>query len=460
VTDLPLSGRIVQLLVIARRFRCDAVLCGRQIFTERFAEGVLAPSARRTTRLDSIVHHLGLALGGRPAAGFAKRMMLPVSKDTLLRLVRRRSRPPADPLKVSIDDWAWRRNHRYASIVCNLERRRVVTLLPDREPATAQAWLAAHPTISVVARDRGGGYGEAAAKALPHAVQVADRWHLMENASRAFLDAVRKSMRQIRTVIGATTIDPKLLTAAERLQYEGFLRREETNAAILALSKNGIPIKQIVRQTGHSRKLVRQVIRGERTDIFRTRQSSLDPHLPWLDDQWASGCRNGAELWRRLMAHGFRGSLRVISEWATRRRRAEKADTQNLQRIPSARTIARLMTIGRDLLTKAETVTVAAIEAGAPNLVEAREIITEFHMMIRRKAEAGLTPWIERARASLVASFARGVTNDEAAVRAAITSPWSNGQTEGQITRLKLVRRQMYGRGKIDLLQARLIGAE
>jgi transposase len=265
-------------------------------------------------------------------------------------------------------------------------------------------------------------------------------------------------MRQIRAVIGATTIDPKLLTAAERLQYEGYLRREETNAAILALSKNGLPIKQIVRQTGHSRKLVRHVIRGERNDVFRTRQSSLDLHLPWLDDQWASGRRNGAELWRRLRARGFRGSLRVISEWATRRRRAERTDAQNLQRIPSARTIARLITIGRDLLTKAETVTVAAIEAGVPNLVEAREIIAEFHLMIRRKAEAGLTLWIERARASLVASFASGVAKDEAAVRGAITSVWSNGQTEGQITRLKLVRRQMYGRGKIDLLQARLIG--
>ena len=118
------------------------------------------------------------------------------------------------------------------------------------------------------------------------------------------------------------------------------------------------------------------------------------------------------------------------------------------------------MTIDRDLLTKAETVTVAAIEAGVPTLVEAREITAEFHLMIRRKTEAGVIPWIERARASLVASFASGVAKDEAAVRAAITSPWSNGQTEGQITRLKLVKRQMYGRGKIDLLQARLIGSE
>jgi transposase len=461
VADLPLAGRSVQLVLVARRFRCDAVLCGRQIFTERFADGVVASSARRTARLDCIVHHLGLALGGRPAAGFAKRLMLPVSNDTLLRVVRRRTRLPADPLRVvGIDDWAWRRNQRYGSIICNLERRRVVRLLPDREPATAQAWFAGHPAIAIIARDRGGGYGEAAAKALPHAVQVADRWHLMENASRAFLDTVRKSMRQIRSAIGATTINPELLTAAERIQYEGYLRREETNAAILALSKDGMPIKQIVRQTGHSRKMVRQVIRGERNDVFRVRQSSLDVHLPWLDDQWVAGSRNGAELWRRLAVRGFRGSLRVVSEWATRRRRAEKADAESIQRIPSARTIARLMTTGRDTMSKAETVTIAAIEAGVPALFEARDIIAAFHAMIRRKAVSELTPWIERARETLVASFASGVAKDEAAVRAAIALPWSNGQTEGQITRLKLVKRQMYGRGKIDLLQARLIGAE
>jgi len=458
--DLPLSGRNVQLWVIARRFRCDAVLCGRQIFTERFAESVLAPSARRTARLDGIIHHLGLALGGRPAACFAKRLMLPVSNDTLLRVVRRRARLPSDPLKViGIDDWAWRRNYRYGSIICDLERRRIVRLLADREPATAQAWLAGHPEIAIIARDRGGGYGEAAAKALPNAIQVADRWHLMENASRAFLNAVRKSMRNIRAVIGATTINPELLTCAERIQYEGYLHREETNAAVLAMAKDGVPIKQIVRGTGHSRKLVRQIIRGERSDVFRLRQSSLDAYLPLLDAQWDAGCRNAAELWRRLKAQGFRGSLRVVGEWATRRRRAELVDAASIQRIPSARVIARLMTTGWDTLAKAETVTIAAIENGLPALVQARELIAAFHAMIRRKAEPELSQWIARAWESLVASFANGVVKDEAAVRAAIASPWSNGQTEGQITKLKLVKRQMYGRAKIDLLQARLIGA-
>jgi transposase len=459
VGDLPLSGRSVELLVIARRFRCDAVLCGRQIFVERFASDSLASSARRTGRLDCIVHHLGLALGGRPAADFARRLMLPVSNDTLLRVVRRRAHVPSEPLNViGIDDWAWRRNHRYGTIVCDLERRRPVKLLPDREPATAIAWLEGHQEITIVARDRGGGYGEAVTRALPQATQVADRWHLMENASRAFLDAVRKTMRQIRTAIGATTINPELLTAAERLQYEGYQRREEVNAAILALAKDKVPIKEIVRRLGHSRQLVRRVTRGERQDIFRTRQSSLDRHLPWLDAQWSSGCRNSADLWRRLKGQGFRGSLRVVTEWATRRRRAERADAENLQRIPSARTIARLMTIGRNNLSKAETVTITAIETGVPCLVEAREMIAEFQAMVRNKTDTGLAKWIEAARPSLVASFANGVAKDEAAVRAAITLPWSNGQTEGQITKLKLVKRQMYGRAKIDLLQARLIG--
>jgi transposase len=165
---------------------------------------------------------------------------------------------------------------------------------------------------------------------------------------------------------------PDLLSAAERIQYEGYLRREEINTAILALSKDGLPIKQIVRLTDHSRRLVRHIVRGERSDVFWVRQSSLDPHLPWLDAQWSAGCRNGAELWRRLVAHGFRGSLRVVTEWATRRRRAEKADVESLQRIPSARTIARLMNIGRDTLSKTETVTIAAIEAGVPALLQAR----------------------------------------------------------------------------------------
>jgi hypothetical protein len=111
-----------------------------------------------------------------------------------------------------------------------------------------------------------------------------------------------------------------------------------------------VPLKEIVRRTGHSRNLVRQISRGGGMDMFRTRQSTLDGHLPFLDAQWSGGCRNGAELWRRLRGQGFKGSLRVVAEWATRRRRAETINRQQLQKVPAARTIAQLMTMKRDHL--------------------------------------------------------------------------------------------------------------
>lgn len=457
LADLPAAGARIALILRTRRFVCDAETCARRIFAERFE--AVEPRGRRTRRLDDVVHCLAIALGGRPAASLSRRLNVEVSNDTLLRVVRRRgprSFPP--PAIIGIDDWAWRRNHRYGTLVCDLERRRTIALLPDREPVTAQAWLAHQSQICIVARDRGGGYAVAAQRALPHAIQVADRWHLMENASGAFLDAVRKSMRQIRTAMGSTVIDPSLLTFAEKLQYEGYVRREETNAAILSLSEQGIAIKEIVRRTGYSRGLIRKILRGQRSDVFRIRQSSLEPYLPWLDEQWAAGCRNGAALWRALQLRGFRGCLRAVSEWSARRKKSERADPAALARAPSARTVARLLTVGRERLSKSETMTVAAIESGVAVLVEAREIILEFQGIIRRKALAELDTWISRARSSLVAAFANGVSKDKAAIEAAVALSWSNGQTEGQICKLKLVKRQMYGRGNIDLLQARVIG--
>ncbi|WP_216850898.1 ISL3 family transposase, partial [Acidisphaera sp. L21] len=178
--DLPSHGRAVHLRVQVRRFRCSNAGCPRMIFGERLADTVAPRAARRTSRLEGIVHHLGIALGGRPAATLARRLMLPVSRDTLLRVVRRRASPiGAGPVTViGIDDFAWKRGQRYGTLLCDLELRRIVDLLPDREPATIEAWLTAHPEITIVSRDRGGGYAQAATNAAPQAVQVADRWHL------------------------------------------------------------------------------------------------------------------------------------------------------------------------------------------------------------------------------------------------------------------------------------------
>ena len=331
--------------------------------------------------------------------------------------------------------------------------------MPDREPATVEAWLRAHPQVEVIARDRNGAYGSAIAKALPKAVQVADRWHLLENASAAFLSSVQSSMPAVRKAIGTTRLDPKLLTAAERLQYEGFRRRQKINEMVRHMAKDSTPIKQIVRRTGLSRTLVRQILRGEREDVFRIRESSLTPWLARLETEWSGGCRNGAELWRRLKGSGFRGSLRVVGEWATRQRRAERASPTGAGKSPPARRIARLLTTGRDHLSKADSVLVAQIEAALPALAQARLLADQFTSMVRNRSADQLGAWLAEAEGSLLSAFARGLQKDHAAVSAALSEPWSNGQTEGQINRLKLIKRQMFGRAGIALLKARITAA-
>jgi transposase len=159
--DLPAHGQAVRIRVSARRFRCVLATCGQRIFTERLAATASLPFARRTARLEGIVHHLGLALGGRPGQSFARRLLLPVSKDTLLRVVRRRVAVQIEaPRVIGVDDWAFRRGHSYGTIVVDLERRRIIDLLPDREAATVAAWLAARPSVGIIARDRGTGYSK------------------------------------------------------------------------------------------------------------------------------------------------------------------------------------------------------------------------------------------------------------------------------------------------------------
>jgi len=172
----------------------------------------------------------------------------------------------------------------------------------------------------------------------------------------------------------------------------------------------------------------------------------LKPHIAKLRNEWDAGCRNGAELWRRLCAVGFRGGLRVVTEWTTRQRRSEKADTNLARKAPPARFLSHLMTAQRRPLAKTDAITVAAIETGVPALAVARDLMERFHCMPRTRDIGALPHWFVETGNSILASFGKGIAADLAAVKAALTESWSNGQTEGQITKLKLVKRQMYGR--------------
>ena len=458
--DFPAFGRGLIIRLTTRRFRCVVPSCDRKTFAEQFASSVIVARSRRTSRLDRLVHCIGVVLGGRPGERLAERLSMPVSADTLLRTLRRHSAPtPASAKIVGLDDFAWRRGHRYGTIVCDLEQRRIIDLLADREIGTVAAWLKDHPDIEIICRDCGGGYREAATKGAPDALQIADRWHLLENTSAAFLDIIRRHMRHLRRAVTSGNIDPKRLSAVEKRQWKGWLKRDEANEKVRALHKRGTALKAIARHTGLSRQTVRRIVRGTRDDVFRSRESTLDRWTERLESEWAAGCQNGTELWRRLRGAGFTGSLRVVSEWRTRKRRSVRlpGDRPPSLRMPSARTIARLLTTERACKGDETIRLMVAIETASPAIVKARNLLDRFAALISAKKPDLLNPWLTDAGQSEMAAFAEGIAADKVAVTAAIMETWSNGQTEGRVTKLKLVKRQMYGRAKVDLLRVRLV---
>lgn len=481
LADLPWQGRAVTVQVRARRFRCATAGCLRQVFAERLP-GVARSWARRTARLGDIQRHVGFALGGEPGSRLAARLSMPASGDTLLRLVQATEpKPPPSPRVVGIDDWAWRRGQCYGSIVCDLERGQVIDLLPDRSAEGVASWLRRHPGIEVVARDRGGAYAEGARQGAPKAKQVADRWHLLRNLGDALQGvadrhrgAVRRAARAVAHGAGAAPekVAPALHDTEEtRLRADRRARRLARYEELRRLHESGVSVQEIAPALGMSAAAAYRWLKagGPPTHDKPTQPRPLDPYLPHLEARWREGCHNAWRLWREMRARGFAGAVNTVARWAAQRRRENPpARAAEVRRAaawpePSSRRCARLLTAAPDKLDAQEGAFLAHLAETAPDLAQAGELATRFAALIRgvpdKEAGPALNTWLTDAKGTTLDAFARGIKRDHDAVLAAFVEPWSTGPVEGQINRLKLLKRTMYGRAKFDLLRRRVLAA-
>ena len=209
VRDLPISGKAVLLLLHVRKFSCKEPTCPRHVFTERLPQ-LTVPHGQSTASLRSFLSTLGSESGGAGGARIATKMGLQTTSRTLLRVLHAQSlSEPEPPRVIGLDDWAWKKRSRYGAIVIDLERRRPIALLEQRSVAVVAAWLRKHPPIEIVARDRSEEFAAAIREALPQAVQVADRFHLISNLVEHLDRFVTRQWKDLyRAIVPPTSIEP------------------------------------------------------------------------------------------------------------------------------------------------------------------------------------------------------------------------------------------------------------
>jgi transposase len=480
--DLPSHGRPVTIHLAARRFRCLNATCARKTFAERLDDAVVY--ARRTKRLGDLQRHLALSLGGEAGARLAGRLAMPLSADTLVRMAA--STPSGEeasstPRVLAVDDWAWRRGHRYGTILVDLEHNQVVDLLPDRQAGTLAEWLRKHPGIEIVARDRAGAYADGVRQGAPDAVQVADRWHLLRNlgdAVRAVVQNQYVGVKRIARQIAEEAVVPSVNmlaaapdtakpTAAERRSREAYARRQARYEEAAQLKAAGVSLKRIAALVGVERKTVRRWLRAAAAPrwLKLRRVGILGPYHDHLERRWKEGCRNAAQLSRELVALGFTGRPGTVRQWAGRRRKGEPQamSTAAMQAATahalSARQIASML-MTDDTLPEVEQTFVSRLLAQLPGLAECVAVAKRLNKLLRKRSKETLDEVLDDAGGTALKTFVASLRRDLNAVQAALDLPWTTSPAEGQISRLKMLKRTMYGRAGFALLRARVLHAD
>jgi transposase len=513
VADLPGHDRPVVIRLVVRRFRCINPDCPQVILCERLPE-LLDVHARTTIRLSDAHRAIGFALGGEAGARLAQRLDMPTSPDTLLRRVKDTPDQPAPaPRYVGVDDWAIRKGHRYGTILIDLERGRVLDILPGRDGEALKAWLKEQPGIEVITRDRAAAYAQAAAEGAPQAKQVADRWHLLKNLREAvelILVRLSATVREAlsegsapveipptapgaegngrhplvvpQAAVTPVTFSPAALEDAgavamnvvspsprQLAQQTKRQLRAQRYERVRQLRREGQSLRQIARAMGLSNGCVIRYLRAEHCPDWnpgQQRPTQLDDHAARIEEWLTRGGRNAADLYRDLRAEGCRAGYDSVRRYVRRRLGSSGRPgprTGDCKPAPLAPPSPRKLSFSfirrAEEREAAEQARLDKLRDSDAGLREALDLAVEFAGMVRKQVAVPLPKWLVKAGESGCAElrhFAAGLRLDEAAVAAALTESWSNGPVEGQVNRLKLIKRSMYGRAGWELLRARV----
>jgi transposase len=484
VTDGPAGGRAVVIRLAVRRFSCWNPACEAVTFAEQ-VDGLTGRYLRRSLPLLGLLAQVGLELAGRAGARLAAVLGVAVHRTTLLRLVAALPEPgiSAAPQILGVDDFALRRGQVYGTVLVDITAGRAIELLPDREAGTLENWLKAHPGAQVICRDRAGNYAEGARDGAPDAIQVADRWHLWHNLAGHAEETVvahRACLKEQTPEPGdAGGMPPGQEPAGERpappAEPDGLrdvcgrerrlvTRTRERHAAIWGLLAAGHSLAAISRALGLDRQTVQRFAREP--DVARllvkatSRDSKLDPFKPWICQRWNEGITDAAVLHAELQARGWTGSVQAVRRYVRPFRQLAAAPPP-APAVPKARQITRWLLSRPASLDPGEQAQLDGIRARCPHIDALAAHVTSFaEMMTSRTGERELPGWLAAVDAEdqpHLHSFAAGIRRDQDAVTAGLTLPYSSGAVEGNVNRIKMLKRQMYGRAGFALLRKRVI---
>jgi transposase len=395
---------------------------------------------------------------------------------------------------LGVDDFALRKRHTYGTILVDLERRQPVALLPERTAEPVAQWLREHPGVEVIARDRSSAYAEGARQGAPKATQVADRFHVLQNLRETLdhvfttqgpaLDAVNAAMRQQPVPLPDGTLavpvpPPPIPARAEQQAAQRAAQRQARDEQVWPLHRQGWPRVAIAAQVGCSGRTIERYVHRPTWPVQQHRRhygrSILNPYQAYLLERWNAGCHTAIHLFHELQARGYTGSYRRVTAYVSRIRQAQGIPPRRQgrrQRLPvvaepacqplTPHRAAWLVLRRPEKRPAEEAQQLTQLHAQSAEVAEAIDLAQECATLVRHRQPAQLDAWLQRATASAleaVRRFATGLAEDYAAVKAGVTLPWSTSPVEGHINRLKMLKRHMFGRARLDLLSRRFLRA-